>query len=101
MELKLDEAKNKVRELLIGLNKVNDDIFNDGYDDHDLDQNIAYSVNVKLINCVEKTLASIDIDGIDPEILDNAWVQFGVGDVYLPENQYNRIINYSNFILNL
>ena len=90
------EALTRLEEIRGRLLATTEDILDDGSDTGDAIQNARYNKQSDIINDAHKQLASIDIDGIDRDELNNLWaIAWGnAGNVHLPEVKYNHAMRY-------
>lgn len=100
MEITIKELK-KLRERLE--NEISDNIYDDGSDDNDAEQNAAYTREVQIIDEVGEKLAQIDsIEDIEISGLELIWESsWENGDSHLPEEKCNHHMRYIDRLIEL
>jgi|SRR5574344_834013 hypothetical protein len=90
------EAINVIKECVKTISTVTDAIFDDGRDSESKEQNRDYAIQVKKIDKVEKTLATMHIEDISDDELDQLWRSAWKGNrtAHLPEVRYNHAMEF-------
>lgn len=100
MEITIKELK-ELRERLE--NEISDNIYDDGSDDNDAEQNAAYTREVKIIDEVGERLAQIDcIEAFQISGLELLWEScWENGESHLPEEKCNHHMRYIDRLIEL
>lgn len=100
MEITVKELKELKKKLE---DEVSDNIYDDGSDNNDAEQNVAYSSEVQIINEVGDRLAQIDcIEAFEISGLELIWEScWENGDSHLPEEKCNHHMRYIDRLIDL
>lgn len=92
MKISKEEAKEKLLQIQAKMTGVTDDIFDDGVDSGDAQQNRAFGRECKKLDKLIEEAAHIEVEGIDADTL---WETSWKGNSpFLPEGRYNNAIHY-------
>lgn len=95
-------ALKKLEELKVLLINTTDDIFDDGSDNGDCEQNRRFTNETEKIDKVEKELAAIDVENIPSHVLNELWCESWSGcsnSHHLPENKQNHQLKYISALI--
>ena len=97
------EAKNLAEKLLKRINGIPEsDVTDDGVDNQDHEQNVCFSKAAGVIDSVHREAASISIDSVPSQTLDELWnSSWSDGNNLLPEDIINHDVRFLKAIIKI